>query len=270
MKKLSTVLIIFLMLQTFTACSGESTMSSNSNNQMQTESSHPVTSSSPNYINKTVLDGDSSRSTDYWQADRTATEVLLSKAENKKSLDEMLHTSYPENKIVRDFLNFGFNPNGSSWLALIDLNKRYSVDCLRKTTDNCLYCVYKTKEGGRLYLFFFSFSSNWAYNYSLYSKKALHYADFSALKPGDSLSAVERIDPACSLYRPVYPLKQINTRHLLKDGILNIDYSRNSAGNYLITRITYSKDFQFKGSRVDKSGNRLTENCTILPQDYIH
>lgn len=242
-------------------------MVDNSSGQKQTESSRPVASRSPANDSRAAS---FSGSTSPQQSDRVITEQILSKADNKRQLNELLHTNYPENKIVDYYLTLGFNPYGGNMVSLSELSDQYPVECLRKTSGDSLYCVYKTKEGGRFYLFFFPLGDNWVYNYSLYSKKALRYADFCALKVGDPLSAVERIDPACSLYRPVYPLKQIITRHLLGDGILTIDYSRDNMGNYFITKLTYNKDFQFKGSRIDKSGSRLTENCAILPQDYIH
>lgn len=84
----------------------------------------------------------------------------------------------------------------------------------------------------------------------------LYMKDFSGLSVGDRMERVEEIDPITSLYKEGYDritdetleayLKGgefISTVHLLKDGIIRIDYERVTCGEYYIKQIFESEDF---------------------------
>ena len=129
-----------------------------------------------------------------------------------------------------------------------------------------VYAIYDTDLGMRAYMFFSKEKNN--YNtldgFPILMNKSLNYKDFSNIKIGDKASKVEIIDPIISEYVPtfdrfaddrlmVYTKKGAGPTsvHLLKDGILKIEYKRISLGEYEITDIEYNEDFILSGLNGD-------------------
>lgn len=142
--------------------------------------------------------------------------------------------------------------------AILEEYPPQAVRTIENNGQKSMYFVYETDEGTRLYVFFFE-TDNYQFTrgYPIVVKKLLKMEDFSALTVGDSMENVEEIDPITSLYRKGYDTlsdemiekvyikgkEQISTIHFLKDGIIRINYDRDSTGDYIINQIITSDDF---------------------------
>ncbi len=139
-----------------------------------------------------------------------------------------------------------------------------------------IYLVYDTDRGTRLFLFFSKQKSSAMFTdgYPIVMDRSLGYEQFEQIKPGDSMEDVKKIDPVVALYQRVFDeynevalndLKNmglsVTSLHLLTDGILKIDYDRDESNAYVITEMTYRKDFVLDGVN-------STTNYSIYQEDY--
>jgi hypothetical protein len=143
----------------------------------------------------------------------------------------------------------------------------FPTKAIRESEDKeYVYAIYDTDLGMRVFMFFSKEKNN--YNtldgFPILMNKSLNYKDFSNIKIGDKASHVESIDPIISEYVPtfdrfaddrlmVYTKKGAGPTsvHLLKDGILKIEYKRINLGDYEITDIEYNEDFILSGFNGD-------------------
>ena len=150
------------------------------------------------------------------------------------------------------------------------------VRTIENTGQRSMYFVYETDDNTRLFIFFFE-TDNFLFTrgYPIIMKKTLELNDFTELNIGDTISDVEGIDPIASLFRKGYDTlsdemikkiyvdghETISTIHLLKDGIVRINYIRHR-GDYIITHIYQSEDF-----KIPVLGGSL--RYLIYPDDYF-
>ena len=143
----------------------------------------------------------------------------------------------------------------------------FPTTAIRESEDNqYIYAVYDTDLGIRVFLFFSKEKNN--YNtldgLPIEMSKSLNYEAFSDIKIGDKASDVENIDSIINEYIKVFDKfaddrLEIYTKkgvgptsvHLLKDGILKIEYKRIALGDYEITSIEYNEDFILTGLNGD-------------------
>ncbi len=187
-------------------------------------------------------------------------------------LSDIKFTEYPEEEFL--FNNHCFVINRDMDCFLIsnicnnNLNaylRNYPPQAVRTIDNNgqkSMYFVYETDGGTRVYVFFFE-SDNYycSRGYPIIVKKSLSMSDFSNLTVKDTMKDVEEIDPITPLFRRCYDelndeqieslyikgRERISTVHLLKDGIIRINYDRDSSGEYIINQIIRSDDFIISG-----------------------
>lgn len=132
------------------------------------------------------------------------------------------------------------------------------VRTIENNGQKSMYFVYETDENTRLFVFFFeSDRYRFTRGYPIIMKKSLYLENFSSLSVGDSMRRVEEIDPITPLYRQGYDTlsdelikktyiegrEKISSIHLLKDGIVRINYEKTSNGDYIISQIISSRDY---------------------------
>lgn len=153
-----------------------------------------------------------------------------------------------------------------------------AVRTIENNGQKSMYIVYETDDGTRVFVFFFE-SDNFQFTrgYPIIMKESLDLEAFSELSIGDSIDDVEKIDPIAALYRKGYDTlsdeliqklyvdgrEKISTVHLLTDGIVRINYSRDSNGKYIIEQIISADDYT-----IPVLGGKLC--YLIYPEDYIH
>lgn len=163
--------------------------------------------------------------------------------------------------------------------------KKIPVTFLRKMRDGYYYSVSKVENGGYAYFFFDRTLDLTSMEYvtddmtdvylvgCLYVEQLHKSSDFSAIKTGDSLEEVLKIDHSA------ITLKQWNkwsqettgktmhrgiTNHLLEDGLITIQYA-NQGGELVVVNKIYSEDYKFKSPFFATSYER---DYNIFPQDY--
>ncbi len=166
-------------------------------------------------------------------------------------------------------------------------NSAIPVSFLRRRDDGSFYTVVKLKDGGYGY-FFYERPKNYAtleyitddyteaYLYGcVYMEKALYKSSFDALQPGDSIDSVIAIDNAARMTDQWRKWHEEITGekfgdhcsiHLLKDGLLSIQYGYNDAGEYVIQEIRFSDAYIFHSFCFDEYP--YPKDFSILPQDY--
>ena len=160
----------------------------------------------------------------------------------------------------------------------------------RKVDDEHFYTVNKLRNGGYNYLFFETVHSykdgefitsgdmtDICASGCVYAEKTMQYSDFESLVIGDSIDKVIEIDSAAAVYllahesrRHTLPIimeyydENMNTRHLLTDGLLTIFY-KNIDGKWIIDDMEYSSDFNFTSRFI---AVEYPKQFKVLPQDY--
>jgi hypothetical protein len=156
------------------------------------------------------------------------------------------------------YRNFGFRPDSFERLQAL-----FPSDAIRRTADGrSVYVMYDTDDGGRLYVFFSGEKNGYLFEdgFPILMKETLSYKDFEGLAVGDSLGEVESIDPAAAVYKGSFDAANDlalenwtkmgappTSVHLLTDGIVKIEYRRDSELGYAITNIVYAADFVLEG-----------------------
>lgn len=145
-------------------------------------------------------------------------------------------------------------------MTLEQVNDLFPVEFLRRTDDNKYYCVYKTQNNGRVYLFFTGL--DFMTEQYFYVERPLSYSDFKNLKEGDSIAQVESIDPAAGIFKTAFGNAQSPfniSYHYLTDGIVEIRYNYLDS-QYFIERLNYYSDYVVGGGYSDGSGIKLKVN----------
>jgi len=161
--------------------------------------------------------------------------------------------------------------------SIVNTYPPQAVRTIENNGQKSMYIVYETDDKTRVFVFFFeSDGFQFTRGYPIVMKKSLEMSDFSTLENGDSMDDVEKIDPIAALYRKGYDTlsdelihslyvngkETISSVHLLTDGIIRINYTRNSEGSYIIEQIIKSENFT-----IPVIGGRLC--YLIYPEDYI-
>jgi hypothetical protein len=134
---------------------------------------------------------------------------------------------------------------------------------IRQSDDgNYIYVMYDTEREARIFLFFSKGKDDYfaLSGFPVVMERKLEYSEFTGLQVGDSISEVIAVDPVADRYRQHFELgndiylENLTQRgapptsiHLLSDGILKIEYTRNSDDDYAITNLVYSPDFVVDG-----------------------
>lgn len=187
------------------------------------------------------------------------TEAALNK-ETDDNYKNKITASYSEKDFFGSVLYQFYSPLASFHYYLYSVEDLFPAECIRRTSDNTLYSMYRTTEGGLVYLYFEKIYSQWVLHHSVYVKKSLEQSDFQDLRLGDTIEDVEKIDPVAGVVKKYTTFPW--TVHLLRDGIIKITYTINDNGIYIISEIQRDDNFELNLDNV-------VHDYTILPQDYI-
>jgi len=178
-------------------------------------------------------------------------------------------------------LGYRYDPSSSYLILPFDYDNQYPpIELLRKTDYKHMYSIQKTDDGGLFYAFFVGMGVNQdveqdavLYN-TVFIMKNLVKSDFDTIKVGDDIAKVETVDPAAiqwEHYATKYNLSPFKSEHLLKDGVLTIDFQKQGE-SYTVTNIQYYPDFKINVTFhfPDQAITSLdvTYDYSILPQDY--
>ncbi|MBO7564284.1 MAG: hypothetical protein J6T40_05490 [Clostridiales bacterium] len=153
----------------------------------------------------------------------------------------------------------------------------YPTSAIRQRDDGCIYFMYETDTGYRLYLFFLKdFDGLRLRGYPILIKNILSSKDFASIKVGDPISKVEAIDPVATLHkRQLVNIWHIDPEtskhnsdnghpctslHYLSDGLLKIDYEMLDTGDFLVSNISIHKDYVITDLIGEKISHYILEN----------
>ena len=116
--------------------------------------------------------------------------------------------------------------------TLAEVSNEFGVECLRSPEESPPYSVHKVKQGGLLYVFYYSFNpipTREGVLHWFYVKKNLSHDDFDSIQVGSTIDDVKHIDPVTQVYENLFvrDIRYNNfptSSHYLRDGILEIDY----------------------------------------------
>lgn len=209
-----------------------------------------------------------------------------------KTDENALHTisqTYAEADIVKQYIDISYaSPLQSFAIFLNQVHAQYPIQYLRRTDDKHVYAVYKTNEGGYLYMFFGNFKDEYTWGEddsniglyyllkAIYMKEALQYTDFQSVKIGQPISEVEKIDSVVEALKQIKTVRteegkqSLSTWHLLRDGVLFICYEAEPDKELCVTDIQYYPDFKqvFDETLPDFGVYSMTHDYSILPEDY--
>ena len=189
------------------------------------------------------------------------------------SVAPLITTAYSQEELLRDVF-FGGTDNFNTMLNYIA--EKFPLECIRTfEKDGSLpYCIYKLREGGRLYIFFHG-GGLWFADSVFIIKEPLSQNDFKKITPGKSLADVLKIDEGARLYNEAHPETfgvLLKTVHLVKDGFLMISYQK-PAGEWERNwyDIYSQKDIRIESVEFIPNGNPLWADggrYTLLEQDF--
>lgn len=204
------------------------------------------------------------------------------------SLDKLIKNSYPQKELL-NAIDFGGTDNTNTHLDR--LHEKFPVEALRTFDDGSLiYCVYKLKEGGFLYVFFHNYGDSddekalrFA-NHVFIVKDSLTKNSFDSIKPGKSLADIEKIDTGREFFNElnIWGLLPFGeSYHMVKGGFMRVKYNfpddigtweKYDPNNFIVKSIEYVPS----GSNLIKAQDELFYGqppfeyfkYTVLPQDY--
>lgn len=140
------------------------------------------------------------------------------------------------------------HPLGFSWL-----NNQFPIQCLRTPTADSAYALYKSGDGGYLYVFFDKQGTDYSYSHWAYMGQRLKRAAFEHIELGDLRNEVFMVDPASRTivqaaedypqliqWSPYIPTTNSHTFHILEDGLLVIRYDDNDRVQQIIFKEDYT------------------------------
>lgn len=151
----------------------------------------------------------------------------------------------------------------SNFFTISYIDTKFPIFCLRRVGDQ-IYSIYETNDG----LIYVYYDHSCKESHCVYMCQKLSSDSFKEVDVGTSLSAVEKIDPAATVWaNHAVPIKksQFFSDHLLTDGLLKLTYTRQANGQYLVSEKYFSRNFHYPENTAP-----INYNYTILPEDYIH
>ena len=212
------------------------------------------------------------------------TEEILQRS-STKSMKELITAAYPQDELVGD-VAFGGAENFRTMLDWLD--EQYPMECIRTLENSSLtYCVYRLREGGYFYIFFYGDSLKFTHC-AFVAKESLVKSDFIGIRPGNTLLDVERVDSGAELYNLLHwnicgQAPYLQTFHLVKEGFIRISYRNENRGadgtrnierhdpaNLIVNSIKFIPNgevLEGRNSYFDMEHGDLYP-CALLPQDY--
>ena len=194
---------------------------------------------------------------------------ILGRASNKP-YSKLITQTYSEKKLFEDGIVYTFLDlqAGLFTYFISSSSDKYPIECLRKTSDNSVYVIYKTDEGGFAYRFFEKGvygNDFFLIKHNIYVKKKISHSEFKKVKVGNSIKKVEEIDPVTELYKN--DVQEFHdtfaTIHLLTDGVMVFHFEK-SGNDYKVKAIEYFDDYI-----ISLYDGEVTYDCRIRPEDFL-
>ncbi len=162
----------------------------------------------------------------YKNIDREKIKHLI---DNETPYEELITKEIDIHYMAQKYFSKGIHCYGT----LEDLMNDIGVECLRENAGGTLYCVYRVKQGGLLYVFYnkYGMMLQW-----FYVRNDLSYADLSdALRENSTLEDLKKIDDTLQIFENLYDSnsKMIQLMEgtysatvYLNDGILDLGYKK--------------------------------------------
>ncbi len=181
----------------------------------------------------------------------------------------LLSETTPEGPLCQTYLMERFNLYVSHQLpSLIQFDEAFPVQCIRRTSDERAYTIHRTDGGAWFYAFFFTSGPEWLLSHTLLAEKSLDSRDFRKVTAGTTLEAVCRIDPVAQRYETTaaaYEMDRFCSLHLLRDGVLRLQYEKQEEGAFVVTEKEHFADFKIPTGYEQVL---LDYDCSVLEQDY--
>lgn len=166
------------------------------------------------------------------------------------------------NGILRPFSR----PDTTHPLTFSWLEAQFPIQCTRTPTANGAYCLYKTGDGGLLYVFFSKEGTEYRYSHWAYMEQRLKLEDFAHLQLGDLRNEVYLVDPGLRTLinaTEAYPLliqwspyidkETTYSFHILEDCLLVIRYDKDNRIQQMIVQDDYVYTIKAGDKKMDYS-----------------
>lgn len=144
----------------------------------------------------------------------------------------------------------------SQYPSIEKIMEYIGIECLRYTEDGCAYSIHKVKQGGWLYIFYWTGHKEPPQSINELSVKDYYYVhekisskDFDDLVIDKStIDDVAKIDKGAQIYENIFVASakdyalNYSSQHYLDDGILIIEY-QNVDGKFVVYRKHLSEDY---------------------------
>lgn len=211
--------------------------------------------------------------------DGLAIENFIDKNPENASFDSFIENmySYEEFCIQYPMMSGGYymyTAGRSNW-SFASLNESFPIEYVRQIDSENILVIYKFKDADDqiFYMYIFmhkkesasSSIKNWQPNgRCFYSSKKLSLSDFNVIQANSSKEDVKKIDSSLN-YGFGVDGEQYYSYHLLTDGILRINYTKDESGNFMVKETEYSIDYRVKEDK-DWIGNK-ERICYVLPHE---
>lgn len=249
-----------------TSCTNNSSniSSSVSQNEKTTSNNNSTPESNSNKIVSEVI----SVSNIYTDQNREETYNKLNNIiNNSTDYNILINKKISEAEFFKNYFFRNYSPLYSYLETMDSINEKFEVECLREMGNDNRYVVYKSNDGGVFYVYF---RNKFVKSHSVYMINNLKYNDFQNVKIGDELKTVKNIDKSMDKWVDTVTIGgyDFNSTHLLKDGVIIFDYSKDDKGVYRITNINYANDFIIK--KDFPNIDTVSYDYRILEMDYPH
>ena len=218
-----------------------------------------------------------------FESNNTKEEILIDNFIDKNpenaSVDSFIENVYSyEDFCVRNPMMSGgyymYTAGRSDW-SFASLNESFPIEYVRQIDSENILVVYKFKDTNDQIFYMYIFMNknanssssieNWKPNgRCFYSSKKLSLSDFNSIQVNSSKEDVKKIDSSVNCGFGVDG-EQYYSYHLLTDGILRINYTKDENGNFIVTEIENSIDYRVKENE-NWIGNK-ERICYVLPHE---
>jgi hypothetical protein len=266
-KKLLSVLLVCAMAMSVAGC-GSSAIGEVSD---LTSSDLTSNKESETMNQENTLTSKSTAESEYYTNLKNEYDAVLGKL-STSSYEQLLTITLPSAQLFSDYLMYMFSPFPSHQVTPIEFSAKYKIECLREMNKGRMYSIQKTDSGGLFYSFFVSGDEDisegaWLYH-TVFVVKNLKKSDFSSIKNGDDISVAESVDPALTHWKQraiKANMSSFQSKHLLNDGLLVINFQKTSEQSFQVEKIEYHKDFTCE---IVSSFGTEKYDYSILSQDY--
>lgn len=176
----------------------------------------------------------------------------LMKKSEKVNFERKIQTTYDAADLIyklvvqyRNKTNTAFSRSATS---IEEIRKAYAIEYLRRYNDQYCYTVFKTEQGGKLFIIFVKDDSDEQFYYHsyIYFTKIFSLSELQSIHQGDEISKVFEMESATQCYASIVEpiIQRINEdivylRLVTDNGLYTVGYSVQTK---LVDSVSKSKD----------------------------